>query len=126
MTDTVQNAAGLNETKLLGPFLGYVTPRSIKIWLHFEADLPTVYVSLHEGTVGAPQTAAGAPQTAAGALKLRAEKLFTDCITIEGLRPDTRYFYRLWTDPAHSLPLDLQGLTDADLQFRTLSEDTNA
>jgi hypothetical protein len=107
-----------NEPKLLGPFLGYVTPHSIKIWLHLESEPQTIYLSLHDGDDKAPR--------AAGVLSLRREKLFTDCVTIEGLRSDTRYFYKLWTDPEHSLPLNLQGLTEKDLQFRTLSEDANA
>jgi phosphodiesterase/alkaline phosphatase D-like protein len=119
MTDTAQNTSSPSEPKLLGPFLGYVTSHSIKIWLHLEGERRTIYVSLHAENVDAPQEAAGA-------LNIRPEALFTDCITMEGLRPDTRYFYKLWTNPAHSLPLDLQGLTEKDLQFRTLSEDTSA
>jgi len=118
MTDTVPNTSSPSETMLLGPFLGHVTPHSIRIWLHLEGERQTIYASLHEGEVGAPQAAAGV-------LNLRADKFFTDCITVDGLRPDTRYFYKLWTDPAHSLPLDLQGLTEKELQFRTLSEDAN-
>jgi phosphodiesterase/alkaline phosphatase D-like protein len=119
MADTATNPPGPGEPKLLGPFLGYVTPQSIKIWLQLEGERKTIYVSLHIENVDAPQSAAGI-------LNLRPEALFTDCITIDGLRPDTRYFYKLWTNPAHSLPLDLHGLTEKDLQFRTLSEDTNA
>jgi hypothetical protein len=110
---------GPGRAKLLGPFLGFVTSHSIKIWLHLESKPQTIYVSLHEGNVKAPQAAAGV-------LNLRKENLFTDCITIEGLRADTRYFYKLWTDPQHLLSLDRQGLTEKDLQFRTLSDDTNA
>lgn len=119
MTDTVPNTSSASETMLLGPFLGHVTPHSIRIWLHLEGERPTIYASLHEGDVNAPQAATGV-------LNLRAEKFFTDCVTVDGLQPDTRYFYKLWTDPAHSLPLDLQGLTEKELQFRTLSEDANA
>jgi hypothetical protein len=119
MASTATNTLAPEEPKLLGPFLGYVTSHSIKIWLHLESKPQTIYVSLHEGNVKAPQAAAGV-------LNLRKENLFTDCITIEGLRADTRYFYKLWTDPQHLLSLDLQGLTEKDLQFCTLSDDTNA
>lgn len=114
MTDT----APAEEPKLLGPFLGYVTPHSIKIWLHLEGATNTIFISIH------PETHT-APAVASGTLNLRAEKLFTDCTTIENLRPDTKYFYQLWTNAAHSLPLNLQGLTENDLHFRTLSADAN-
>jgi alkaline phosphatase D len=46
-------------------------------------------------------------------------------VTISGLQPNTRYFYKLWTNPAHSLRLPLDGLTEEDLHFRTLSADPN-
>jgi hypothetical protein len=119
MPDRAQDTSTLSEPKLLGPFLGHVTPHSIKIWLHLEGELQTIYVSLHEGDVKGPQVAVGV-------LNLRPEKLFTDCTSVEGLRPDTKYFYKLWTDPAHSLPLGLEGLTQGDLNFHTLSEDSKA
>jgi hypothetical protein len=47
------------ELKLLGPFLGYVTPHSIKIWLHLEGEQRSIYVSLHEGEVKATRAVAG-------------------------------------------------------------------
>jgi phosphodiesterase/alkaline phosphatase D-like protein len=108
-----------NEPKLLGPFLGHVTANSIKIWLHFEGSHEVIYVTLHPN---APDTR----EFTSATLTLRQERLFTDCVTIEGLSPDTKYFYRLWTNQAHSLPLPLQGLTEKDLNFRTLSADPNA
>lgn len=119
MSEPVQSPSNPTEPKLLGPFLGYVTPQSIKIWLHLEGDCQTIYVSLHEGDFKAPRSAVGV-------LNLRREKLFTDCVTIEGLHSDTKYYYKLWTDPERSLLLDLQGLTEKDLQFQTLSADANA
>jgi phosphodiesterase/alkaline phosphatase D-like protein len=103
MTATAQSTSSPSEPQLLGPFLGYVTPHSIMIWLHLEGERRTIYVSLHAEKVDAPQVTAGV-------LNLRPEKLFADCITIDGLRPDTRYFYKLWTNPAHSVPLDAFGL----------------
>jgi hypothetical protein len=104
---------------LLGPFLGYVTPNSIKIWLHLEGGADEVHVTVHAGTIDAPVAASGA-------LTLHKERLWTDCVTIGGLTPDTRYFYRLWTNAACSIPLDLQGLTHQELYFRTLSDNDDS
>src|SRR5436190_2179256 len=117
MTERAPPSPG--EPRLLGPFLGHVTANSIEIWLHLESNREQIYVSLHEADVTGPTVATGQ-------LTLRKQEFFTDTVTIDGLRPDTRYFYKLWTDPARSLPLDLDGLTESDLKFRTLSEDANA
>lgn len=102
--------------RLLGPFLGHVTTHSIKIWLHLEGSYEDVYVTLH------PEEFAAAP-VAHSVLRLRAEALFTDCVTIGGLKPDTKYFYKLWTDPEHTVALSLGDLAETDLCFRTLSDD---
>lgn len=107
-----------SEPTLLGPFLGHVTPTSIKIWLHLERPGTTVFVTLHPGKLGAPAVASAE-------FAFRAETLFADCVTIAGLEPDTHYFYRLWTNAAHSLPLALGGLADEELHLRTLSADPN-
>ena len=118
MTETAITVARSNESTLLGPFLGHVTTNSIKIWLHFEGSHDVIYVSLHPNTTDTPAVADAT-------LTLRPENLFTDCVTMEGLTPDTEYFYKLWTNPAQSLPLPLEGLTEKDLHFRTLSADPN-
>jgi len=112
-------SAQVPESKLLGPFLGHVTTNSVKLWLHLEGEHQTAYVTVQPGD-------ANAAPAATGVLRFNAEKLFADCITIEGLRPNTKYLYKLWINPAHSVPLDLQGLTEKDLQFWTLSDDPNA
>ena len=70
MASTATNTPAPEEPKLLGPFLGYVTSHSIKIWLHLESKPQTIYVSLHEGNVKAPQAAAGV-------LNLRKENLLS-------------------------------------------------
>ena len=115
MTDISGQAVATEEPKMLGPFLGHVTPHSIKIWLHLEGASDTIYVSVHPVEYVAPAEKFGT-------LKLLPEKLYTDCLTIDGLSPDTKYFYKLWTDAARSIPLALQGLTEYDLHFRTMSD----
>ena len=107
------------EAKLLGPFLGSVTSRSVKVWLHCESERKSIYVTMHPKSVDAP--AAGR-----AVLNLSAERFFTDCVTIDGLEPDTNYFYKLWTNPTPSIPLNLEGLQEKDLHFHTLSEDNAA
>lgn len=122
-TDTPASATGATaqavKPKLLGPFLGYVTPVSVKVWLHIEGGPAEAYVTLHPGTVDAPTSASGK-------LVFGKDRLWTDCVTISGLSENTRYYYKLWTNPAHSIPLDLQGLTDKELTFRTISANVDA
>lgn len=106
------------KVSLLGPFLGYASATSIKIWLYLEEGKPEVYVTIHlDG---------GSASQAQGKLTFRPEQLWTDSVTIGGLAPDTRYFYKLWTNAACSVPLDLQGLKETELCFRTLPQDDTA
>lgn len=112
-------SAPVAEPKLLGPFLGQVTSNSIKIWLHLEGSHSSVYVTLHPEKIGA---AAVADAT----LNFRSGALFTDCVTVGGLKADTKYFYKLWTDPAYTIPLHLDDLSETDLYFWTLSDDPAA
>lgn len=114
MTDTPASMSSSAEINMLGPFLGHVTENTIKIWLHFEGNHEIIYVTIHESQ--------DSPSVALSRLELRKENLFTDCVNIGGLKPDTRYFYKLWTNPAYSIPLPLDGLTEKDLKFRTLSD----
>ena len=102
------------EPTLLGPFLGHVATDSIKIWLHLERPGTSVWVSLHKGSLDAAEAAAAQ-------FTFAADRLFADCVTMGALEPDALYFYRLWTNEAHSIPLALDGLEDRDLHFRTLS-----
>jgi len=103
------------KASILGPFLGYVTASSVKVWLHLEGGAPDVYITIHSDVTGAP--------IAEGKLTFRHEQLWTDCTSIDGLSPESRYFYKLWTNAAYSIPLDLQGLKETELCFRTLPQD---
>lgn len=115
MTETAATNSSATEAMLLGPFLGHVTTNSIKIWLHCEGPLAVVYVTLHP-------TKLDAPEVAKATLTLRPESLFTDCVTVEGLQPNTKYFYKLWTNPEYTLAFPLEGLEEKELQFWTLSD----
>lgn len=116
MTDNATTINSRTEPTLLGPFLGHVTENSIKIWLHLERPDAVVHITLHAG-------ACDAPAVTSAMLTLKPEDLFTDCVRIPDLQPDTKYFYKLWTNPAHSLPLPLDGLVEEELHFHTLSAD---
>jgi len=105
--------------QMLGPFLGQVTTQSIKVWLHLEGAHNEIWVTLHPNELTRKSVATDR-------LEFTSQKLFTDCVEIPGLAPDTLYYYRLWTNAACSLPLPLQGLRDEELQFRTLPSDPNA
>lgn len=116
------NAIGSPETPkpvMLGPFLGEVTATSIKVWLSLEGGEAEVYVTLHKGNQKNPRVAVGK-------LVFSVDKLWVDCIKLEGLEPDTLYVYRLWTNPSYSIPLFLHDLSTDYLHFRTLPSDPNA
>jgi alkaline phosphatase D len=99
--------------EMLGPFIGYVDAQAAKIWLHYECSAGAsskVIVRVKDDNGVYRQ----------GLLSLTADNLHTDCVRIEGLQPDTAYKYSL-----HELingeerDLDLQGLAQDDLEFRT-------
>jgi hypothetical protein len=99
---------------LLGPFVAAVTDTSAKIWLHYPAPLrQSVYVTLHESTPAA------APD-AVSSIDLTEENLHTGLAAFGSLKPDTRYYYRLWWKDNSSEPMDLEGLEPTDLRFMTL------
>ncbi len=102
---------------LLGPFLGHVTTTSVKVWLHLQSSNAKTYVTIHDEMESS--------SIAQEELNFHEEKLFTDCVTINNLKPNQKYYYKLWTNPAHSIPLNLQGLNERDLYFWTLPEDPN-
>ncbi|MBA3512306.1 DUF3597 family protein [Sphingomonas sp.] len=104
---------------LLGPFLGYVTSSTIRIWLHLEGGPPELWVTAHPGNPFA-EPVAREP------IKFDADRMFTGWTDLGALTPDTKYFYRFWTNPAASVPFAITGLTDDDLHFWTLSEDPDA
>lgn len=109
-----------SEPQLLGPFLGHVTAHSIKIWLHWESDRAEVFVTIHETSLNREVTEG--PKIAEGKLKIDPAKLWTGTVEIAGLKPNTRYVYRLWTDAGHTYLVDLHGLNLSDLHFTTLSD----
>ena len=105
------------DSQLLGPFIGNVSASSATIWLQIpnliKDETRTVFVTLHEGTVNAPVTTAGVINAAYDALNV-------GIIKFDALKPDTIYFYKLWTDAEHKTALPLNGLAESDLHFQTL------
>ena len=101
----------------LGPFIGNVTVSGATIWLQIpnlvKDETRTVFVTLHEG-------AAGALAAAAGVINATYDALNVGVVRFAGLKPDTVYFYKLWTDAEHKETLETNGLVESDLHFQTL------
>jgi hypothetical protein len=104
----------------LGPFLGYVTTSSVRVWLHLEGSVDQLWVTAHPGDPEAEPAGQNA------SIIFRREELFTGCAELVGLEPDTRYFYRFWSNPACSVPFAIDGLSNDELFFWTLSDDPQA
>src|SRR6266849_8082795 len=106
-----------DETHLLSPFIGHVTNTKATIWLQLcnlgPGENRSVLVTLHEQSVDAPVSLTGT-------IDVSDYDLGVGLGTFEGLKPDTIYYYRLWQDNEQRTRLDLQGLEDSDLHFRTL------
>ena len=105
------------DSHLLGPFIGNVTASGATIWLQIphlvKDETRTVFVTLHEGAA----TAQAAP---AGVINATSDALNVGVVRFDALKPDTIYFYQLWTDAEHKAALDTNGLLESDLHFRTL------
>jgi len=119
VTDAAPVQASPAGPTMLGPFLGFVTERSIKIWLHLQGGPAEVFVSVH-------RESEPPPTEPSGLLKFAAERLWTDWTTIGGLQPGTEYVYGLWLNAACSVPLPLQGLRLSELRFKTIPEEADA
>ena len=75
-----------------------------------------MFVSLHEGAVDTQATLAGVINAAYDGLNV-------GIVRFHALKPDTVYFYKLWTDAEHEAALDTNGLVESDLHFQTLPID---
>ena len=108
------------DSHLLGPFIGNVTASTATIWLQIpnlvKDETRTVFVTLHEGAVDAQAALAGVINATYDALNV-------GIVRFDGLKPDTVYFYKLWTDAEHKAALDTNGLAEGDLHFQTLPID---
>ena len=108
------------DSHLLGPFIGNVTASTATIWIQIpnlvKDETRTVFVTLHEGAVDTQATMAGVINATYDALNV-------GVVRFDGLKPDTVYFYKLWTDAEHKAALDTNGLAEGDLHFQTLPID---
>lgn len=78
-------AAGHSDELLHGPMLGCVTDRSAKLWVRTPGEAPIQAV-----LSTAKDLAASIKSSAAST---RADRDFTAVVEVEGLRPDTQYYY---------------------------------
>lgn len=106
---------------ILGPFIGCVTATTAKIWLQntsapIQNGEVTVFVSLYRKDLE-PKTLKVSKLTVSSAT------LYTGIASFDDLLPNTVYNYSIWLDDLLTQPMDLEGLTSADLFFSTLPID---
>ena len=108
------------DSPLLGPFIGNVTASTATIWIQIpnlvKDETRTVFVTLHEGAVDVLESRSGLINAAYNNLNV-------GIVRFDALKPDTVYFYKLWTDAEHKAALDTNGLVESDLHFQTLPID---
>ncbi len=125
------------EPTVLGPFVGDVTPTSIKLWLNVgDAADKKVFVTVRfvesyaQAELGVQvsqpdrvnQDLETKPVTH-GTIHCRKADMGTGTVTLTGLKPNTKYSYQLWDDEEHRQPFDLEGLKEEFLWFITLFKD---
>jgi phosphodiesterase/alkaline phosphatase D-like protein len=130
MANTAEDAT------LLGPFVGYVTHASVKLWLYLESEGSDrdVFVTLELRARGPKNEEmrqisekvepVETPEAIIpGIIRCLHADLGVGVVTIEGLEANAKYAYQLWLDAQHKIRLDLKGLRNEDLFFWTLPED---
>mmetsp|Transcript_36307 Transcript_36307/g.94436 ORF Transcript_36307/g.94436 Transcript_36307/m.94436 type:complete len:714 (-) Transcript_36307:62-2203(-) len=93
---------------LLGPLLGAVTSKSVKVWVRGVAEVP-FSVSVQKGREGEDdekaRREANVPITHHCHILLRAEDDYSAACTVEGLSPDTSYVGIVQLDGQRAVPL---------------------
>ncbi len=101
----------MSNHSFLGPFIGHTTKDSTKIWIH-NPERETLWLSLaKKGTEEILRVQK---------FVFKEENLFSDCVELKNLEPETVYEYRIWQDERRTQSFDLQGLNAEDLFFKTL------
>lgn len=124
------------DVTLLGPFVGYVTHSSVKLWLYLqtEGSDKAVFVTLKLLARGPKNEAARQMSEAieeietpevlqSGTIRCLHADLGTGVVILDNLEANAKYSYQLCEDEGHKVPLDLKGLKEEDLFFWTLPED---
>lgn len=109
--------ANLNP-RLLGPFVGHTTATTSRLWMHWEGG-PELYV--HRGVWERGKDVVW--QKVAGSFQFVPESLWCATLDLSGLKPNTAYSYKITTDEEGRILVDLEGLCQDELYFRTLPED---
>jgi hypothetical protein len=129
-------ANGTEDVTLLGPFVGYITPSSVKLWLYLQTegadrDVFVTLKLLERGPANeemrriSEEVEKVVPPEVHPPATIRClhADLGVGVVTIAGLKANAKYAYQLWEDKQHSRSLDLKGLQKEDLFFWTLPED---
>lgn len=110
------------ESRFLGPCVGYTDHSTTKIWMRHPG-IGELHVSLHAPPE--PLKEGGKELDWAAPIQVRTitfkeASLCVGLAEFESLQADTIYYYKVWKDAELRNPLDLDGLDDMDLHFRTL------
>lgn len=102
-----------DKAAFLGPCIGHTTTTSVKIWIYAEEYKDKkLYIKIYHEIDEIPS----------GVFNLDNE-IPAACITIQKLNPNTKYFYKIFTDEKCNQPLSIDSLSDEDLYFWTMQDD---
>jgi len=80
-----------HSTELLhGPMLGCINDTSVKFWVRTANEVPVQVFVSNSGKMD--------PALSSAVVKTNKAKDFTAVVTVQGLKPDTRYYYKLLVD----------------------------
>lgn len=99
------------QAKILGPFIGHTTTVSSKIWIYTEK-----YQKLFLGIYQNDTEIKSAEFNFVGQIP-------ASCVEIKDLKPNQKYFYKIFIDENHKEQLRIDSLTDSDLYFYTMPEE---
>lgn len=104
----------------IGPFVGFTSSSTAKLWL-YKCDLEkdetiSFVVTLHEGT---PNSLTAKTAN----LYLNANSHNCGTVVFSDLKPDTTYYYKIWS--SINCAVEFDGLDFRDLFFRTFPQDQN-
>lgn len=102
----------MNDTiRITGPFIGHTTTTSTKIWIYAES-FQTLFLAIYQDNTKI--------QSAEFDLS---REISADCVEINNLQPNQKYYYRIFTDENNNHPLLLDSLNNDDLYFYTMPDE---
>ncbi len=104
-----------SKDQILGPFIGHVTSTTAKLWVHWQSiNERKVVFSIHKNE----NSSAINSKT----VIVTANTLWVAIAEFDSLDPDSTYFYTVVDTDGNNLLAQSEGLTQADLNFKTLPD----